>query len=486
MKAVKGLLQSVSELFNFNEAVLSGTHDVIVIEDRTGELRASAFHVRFGKLKLLKSKEATVEIRVNEEIVPVAMKLTGDGEAYFVDESGEMLGRSKSQELPTEEAKVTEEMQLDAPQTDPRPFFDEMRRAQESRRLFMSAEKPLQTPGDPGDDLEVESSDLASFPELEEKGQIELSLCGHLSTDMERVFEENRVAYEDLKQDPWGILSNPNLLVRMEGNLYSAEAAIPLIVSLLAFKKAIPVPSDELSPRVTYESHIQSSPIYLDSGRLKSLRLKPGANTITFTVHSRLQGAQVLEGNVYLWKSDCRIVISDIDGTITRSDVLGNILPIMGKDWSQSGVCPLYNKIVEKGYNIMYLTSRPIGDVERTKNYLKTLRQGDLGLPDGPLFTSPDRLMPSFVREVILKESQKFKAGVLRELQLLFPKRVQPFHAGFGNRENDAVAYGAVGIPLDRIFIVNPEGEIALLGNPEVLTYTTLTELVEDVFPSLV
>lgn len=486
MESVKGFLKSFSDLFNFNEAVLSGTHDVIVVEDDSGALRASAFHVRFGKLKLLKSKEAIVEIRVNGELVPVTMKLSGDGEAYFVDESGMMLSPRKGREVPVEESKSTEEMQFDGPQTDPQPFFTEMRRMQESRKLFVMAQQPSPTPGDRGEDIEAENIDFPT-PELEDGSQIELSLCGHLRTDFERAFEENRVTYEDLRKDAWGVLSNPNLLVRMGGTLYPADAAIPLIISLLAFKKSIPVNSDESSPGVTYEDHIQSAPksIYLDSSRLKTFGLRPGANEISFTVHSRLQGAQILEGRVYLWRYDSRIVISDVDGTITRSDVLGNILPIVGKDWSHNGVCPLYNKIVENGYKLMYLTSRPIGDVERTKNYLKTLRQGDLGLPDGPLFTSPDRLMPSFVREVILKESQKFKAGVLRELQLLFPRRQQPFHAGFGNRENDAVAYGAVGIPLDRIFIINPAGEIALLGNLEVLTYSTLAPLVEDVFPSL-
>ena len=52
------------------------------------------------------------------------------------------------------------------------------------------------------------------------------------------------------------------------------------------------------------------------------------------------------------------MVISDIDGTITKSDVLGHILPVIGRDWAQSGVAELFSKIRANGYHIMYLSAR--------------------------------------------------------------------------------------------------------------------------------
>jgi len=52
---------------------------------------------------------------------------------------------------------------------------------------------------------------------------------------------------------------------------------------------------------------------------------------------------------LYLWKWSDKIVISDIDGTITKSDVLGHVLPVIGKDWAQSGVADLFTKIVDNG-----------------------------------------------------------------------------------------------------------------------------------------
>lgn len=50
----------------------------------------------------------------------------------------------------------------------------------------------------------------------------------------------------------------------------------------------------------------------------ESLDLKPGANSVTFTVSSSLQGEKSVCGTIYLWPTDIKIVVSDVDGTITR------------------------------------------------------------------------------------------------------------------------------------------------------------------------
>lgn len=42
-----------------------------------------------------------------------------------------------------------------------------------------------------------------------------------------------------------------------------------------------------------------------------------------------------------------KIVVSDIDGTITKSDVMGHIAPVIGVQWAHSGVVQLYNRIVQ-------------------------------------------------------------------------------------------------------------------------------------------
>jgi phosphatidate phosphatase PAH1 len=50
-------------------------------------------------------------------------------------------------------------------------------------------------------------------------------------------------------------------------------------------------------------------------------------------------------------------------------------------------------------------------------------------------------------------------------IQNLFPIGINPFVGGFGNRENDAVAYKYMNIPIDHIFIINKKTEIIQLTN---------------------
>ena len=48
---------------------------------------------------------------------------------------------------------------------------------------------------------------------------------------------------------------------------------------------------------------------------------------------------------LWYWKHDVPIVISDIDGTITKSDVLGHVLTSIGRDWTHQRVAKLYTEI---------------------------------------------------------------------------------------------------------------------------------------------
>lgn len=97
-------------------------------------------------------------------------------------------------------------------------------------------------------------------------------------------------------------------------------------------------------------------------------------------------------------------MISDIDGTITKSDMLGHIMPRIGADWSQPAICDLFQRIHDNGYEFVYLTARAIGQFSTTKQYISSLKQGKVALPKGPILTSPDRLMRSINREIILKK----------------------------------------------------------------------------------
>lgn len=93
----------------------------------------------------------------------------------------------------------------------------------------------------------------------------------------------------------------------------------------------------------------------------ESLNLKPGMNELEFSVTTAYQGTSRCKCYLFRWKHTDKVVISDIDGTITKSDVLGHILPMVGKDWAQLGVAELFTKIEKNGYKLLYLSARAIG-----------------------------------------------------------------------------------------------------------------------------
>jgi len=257
--------------------------------------------------------------------------------------------------------------------------------------------------------------------------------------------------------------------------------------------------------------------IRLTPEQLAKLPLKEGANDVVFSVTTSYQGTTRAEASIFLWNYDDKLIISDIDGTITRSDVLGQIMPLVGKDWSQDGITSLYRHIVENGYRIIYLSARAIGQAGITRSYLQSIRQESHCLPNGPLLLSPSSLFLAFHREVIEKKPEDFKIGCLEDIAKLFPWRDgaatptleteiraasadgadanigdalvtsevnKPFFAGFGNKSNDVVAYNAVGVPPSRIFTVNHRGEICheLLKNYRT-SYTSLKDMADHVFP---
>lgn len=94
-------------------------------------------------------------------------------------------------------------------------------------------------------------------------------------------------------------------------------------------------------------------------------------------------------------------MISDIDGTITKSDLLGHLLPRVGFDWSHRGVTRLFTNIKANGYVFMFLSSRAIAQASATRDYLHTLNQDGETLPAGPVIISPDGLFPSLYRELV-------------------------------------------------------------------------------------
>ncbi|KAI9021944.1 lipin 3, isoform CRA_b [Hyaloraphidium curvatum] len=396
---------------------------------------------------------------------------------------------------------------------------------------------------------EYEDSEYPSLGDF----KVDISLCGQPDNlpklskeEAALLFRKNSISFDEFCQNP-SVLTDPNLVLRINGSYYSWSVAAPMIACRAIYgydlpgdvlselvaqhqKKAAvsgwrqwwsrssaqpPAPpartstsesSPPMSPPVSAppsptaaslavpgppkepareEEYNYAKTLRLTSDQLKELNLQKGLNTVSFVVRSTLQGTAATNARIFLLDEDTKIVISDVDGTITKSDALGHLFTMVGRDWTHSGVAGLYTAIKNNGYQLLYLTSRAIGQASYTRDYLKKVEQGQFQLPDGPVIMSPDRLFKSFHREVILKKPEEFKMAVLRDIKRLFGDTT-PFYAGFGNRITDALSYRSVGIPSSRIFTIDPAGDVKLELMPTYKsTYLSLNELAEYLFPPI-
>ncbi|GAB7366592.1 hypothetical protein MBLNU230_g8578t1 [Neophaeotheca triangularis] len=279
---------------------------------------------------------------------------------------------------------------------------------------------------------------------------------------------------------------------------------------------AVGLPSQPSSPTDSNPQPSMGDPnrnyaktLRLTSDQLQSMDLKPGANTMSFTVNRATCTA-----HLWYWRHDVPIVISDIDGTITKSDVLGHVLNTLGRDWTHQGVAKLYTDIASNGYNLLYLTSRSVGQADTTRAYLENVTQENgFRLPKGPVILSPDRTIAALRREVYLRKPEIFKMACLRDIMALFSghggaedthadvyhqtplpgglgtgrgRGGSPFYAGFGNRLTDALSYRSVNIPSTRIFTINSNSEVSLdllSLNKYKTGYASMREIVDHYFP---
>uniref|UniRef100_A0A665T5F4 phosphatidate phosphatase n=1 Tax=Echeneis naucrates TaxID=173247 RepID=A0A665T5F4_ECHNA len=411
----------------------------------------------------------------------------------------------------------------------------------DSDMMMMGVRSVNQSPqsvGSSGIDSGVDSlsDQLADLP------HVAISLCGGLTDNREITrehFEEKAVSYQQFSENP-SIIDDPNLVVKIGNKYYNWSTAAPVMLAMQVYQKPLPQASvenimkekmpkkggrwwfswrsrnsdsksvrmmkDESSssdedhrspnqmsgscqsePLMTSGSICYTKTLRLSSEQLASLQLKEGPNDVVFSVTTQYQGTCRCHGTIYLWSWDDKIVISDIDGTITRSDTLGHILPTLGKDWTHQGIARLYHRVSLNGYKFMYCSARAIGMADMTRGYLHWVNERGTMLPMGPVLLSPSSLFSALHREVIEKKPEKFKIECLTDIKHLFYPNTEPFYAAFGNRATDVYSYKEVGVPLNRIFTVNPKGElIQEHAKTNISSFGRLCDMVDHVFPVLV
>lgn len=593
---------------SINPSTLSGAVDIIVVEQANGDLSCSPFHVRFGKFQILKPSQKKVEVIVNGQPTSIPMKLSENGEAFFVFETemehvpedliSSPVASAASSPMSSPESKTQLEdlaskqrlekkfvstdalssleepdfldinssgafspsnrvnnsspdltaakndtTHLASPVSFTSPTFTPIKKRFEKIKiptkidnqtgdllLDIEGYKYNQDKAHDSDELvqqilkeEFDDSVLSKMIEKDSHGNIRI--INHSTPSSPKSFDGNSLSPSIsspssvvLEQNDTADLGSPPLRSSVSdntGTLTTTTSSGEFDTATMGLDPPLEASAQEATPK-TEKKYIKT--IRLTSDQLKCLSLNMGTNDIKFSIGN---GKSFLVAKLFLWKWDTPIVISDIDGTITKSDALGHVMTMIGKDWTHAGVAKLFNDIYNNGYNIMYLTARSAGLADSTRAYLKSIDQEGYKIPDGPVILSPDRTFTALKREVILKKPEVFKMACLKDIRDLYlknfsfdnddnfettPKKTPinknsggvsaldedmptPFIAGFGNRITDGISYRSVGIPKSRIFTINPDGEVHM----ELLelsgyksSYLDMNGLVDHFFPPVV
>jgi phosphatidate phosphatase LPIN len=149
---------------------------------------------------------------------------------------------------------------------------------------------------------------------------------------------------------------------------------------------------------------------------------------------------ETIECDFYFWSDDSPVIISDIDGTITKSDVRGILFSTLGYTfYTHEGTASLFSNIYKNGYNIIYLTARSLKQVNSTREYIHKIEQNGVKLPPGPIITTPNKTINALLKEVVYKEPHLFKIAILKQISQCYTKN--PYAGGFGNKETDDVFF---------------------------------------------
>ncbi|GMH63784.1 hypothetical protein TrST_g12047 [Triparma strigata] len=205
---------------------------------------------------------------------------------------------------------------------------------------------------------------------------------------------------------------------------------------------------------------------------IESGKILKGINSVIYENIYQTNGrtkSRTCSGRIFLWNHDDILVVSDIDGTITKSDVVG-LVDSIGMDGgfghTHNGVCEFYTELEKRDLRFVYLTSRPISLMGYTRKFISNLKQGSKKLPVGLMLCHTGSVRDVLITELVKKNPNEFKADVLRR-QIVLPfaaagrvKENKLFIAGFGNKLTDMKAYSEVGMSLDNIFIIDKKSSM--------------------------
>lgn len=126
--------------------------------------------------------------------------------------------------------------------------------------------------------------------------------------------------------------------------------------------------NNNLIPEINFELDKKGyiHPYFLSDKEIRRLKLNFGMNKVTF----KLEGF-TLDAEIYLYADNDKLVVSDVDGTVTKNDLGGHLHNFLSKDYLHEGYAELSQKIELNGYKMVWLTMRSLPLYDYSKNYLR-------------------------------------------------------------------------------------------------------------------
>ena len=215
--------------------------------------------------------------------------------------------------------------------------------------------------------------------------------------------------------------------------------------------------------------------------QLEKMNLKNGINKASISIPDL---NVKIPFSVFLYNQDTKLILTDIDGTITTSDFRGVVGAHLGLDVHHIGVVEFLHKVAKNGYIIIYLTARPLALDLQTRKYLFDDLENEFHgyrLPRHPLF-----LTPAVMAEAVLSDATDHTAAktkTLKHLMNLFENKSKIVHGAYGNKDSDTEAYLNIGIPSDNIFIINKNSNMINVGTKQDTSYKQHANNVHTLYP---
>ena len=574
MKKVSNIIKMC---FGYNNALLSGSMDIIVVKQPNGKFKASPLRLRFSNYRVPKAGRKKVTVKVNEKIVDIPMFLQKDGTAFILLEN---------KKYKKENTLDVEQISNNIKEKNKNKSVDEPRN--EKHNSFLLPPEPKNQNSIDNDNKSFDDNNSINLTVNEKKSKekdfineeksdeeivhniktiviekapppptlkLELSNCwdtisknkNNKNFNMQGEFINKVVSKDEFFKDPWKIINNPNLAIKYRNQIFTSKVIIPMMFSQLVYGQPLPeeivnkltegqdghlfwktkhkdayridleqlsqgstendsenkilnynsdggivsdkfnsINDDNLSDVSSNSSEKNIKKKFrmkksskLPSHILEKMDLKEGMNEIQYIVDGF-----TINSNIYLWNYSDKIVISDFDGTVTRSDVIGQIGVYFGIDWTHKYIAKLYSHIVNNGYKMLYVTARTMYMQSSTKNSLNNIKQDGYSMPVGPMMMNESGYVDAIKTEIIDKVPQEFKIECLLNLLKLFPSDVEPFYAGFGNKPSDKIAYEKIGIDPGKIYIINEKGEVSKNFKTKCKTnFLLMDEQIDELFP---